>query len=73
VLPVRFFTYGEIQIDTENYTYISLASELLELLAELADDAAALWDKLDKYWRDDRDEWVGWEHLATPPLNPAND
>lgn len=69
VLMLKFNVDGEIEIQTEKYTYVTLFRALLPQMEEMMDDAEDIWGHLQQYWEDKHDNWVGWEHLATQPKN----
>lgn len=70
VLMLRFNLEGEVEIQTERYSYITLFKSLLSELEGMIDEAGEHWEQLQKYWDEKQDTWVGWEHLATQPENP---
>jgi hypothetical protein len=46
--------------------YTMLPRSTLSQIDDMFEDAAALWEQLDPYF--DGEDFVGWEHLATKPI-----
>ncbi|MEO1108738.1 MAG: hypothetical protein AAFX90_12520 [Pseudomonadota bacterium] len=67
ILMLTFHVDGEIEIQTEKYSYVTLFRALLSELEDMIDDATELWAQLQRYWDDKQDNWIGWEHLAAQP------
>ncbi|WP_299986617.1 hypothetical protein [uncultured Ruegeria sp.] len=67
VVMLKFTLESEVQIVTENYTYVTLSLNLLSNLEAMIGEADILWEKLEEFWDEEDGEWTGWEHLATYP------
>ncbi len=63
-IVIEYDQCGVVTFNCENYEYLMLTVDKLDYITFSAEKAKELWETLDKYWAEDEDDYVGWEHLA---------
>ena len=67
VFAVDYDDAGVIIFHVDDFEYLSINTQQLLRIVELATEAAALSNELRSHWDDEKETWVGHEHLITHP------
>ncbi len=69
VVMLRFADEGAVEIVTEDFEHITFSADILDNIEFMIAEGDELWRELDPFWSEDKQNWIGWEHLATQPEN----
>jgi hypothetical protein len=69
---LKFDCDGFVFFETGGAAWLMLSGDQLRAVAGMCTKAKALWAKINELYDDARDEWPGWQHLATVPATPQN-
>lgn len=67
VVMLRFADEGAVEMVTDDFEHITFSADILSNIEFMIEKADELWRRLDLFWSEKEQNWVGWEHLATQP------